>query len=318
MRLRQMFPEYYPPDDAAMQGIWSDGIITFDTSALLKFYEYSPPTREQLFTLLSLLKERLWLAHQAAYEYQKNRVRVLHEQLAKDKGLGVPILGAIRELRTKAKVPPIEQPEFDKAIDEVVAAVQRALTRIQMLDDSFEHQDQIEAFFDLLFGDNVGKPPPAEERKKLLEVDAPQRYKEKKPPGYADDDPKTGIAHYGDVVLWKQLLLHARDQGRPVLLVTEDFKEDWWVQANSLPVAPRAELIREMQEEAHVRFHMYGVMDFFDQVQKVFDKPLGSGVLEELATHEESEDAVGMLLITCPNTGRAHTDGVRDGQPHIP
>ena len=60
--------------------MWQECIFAFDANVLLNIYRYTPGTRESLFEILKRLKDRVWIPHQAAYEYQERRLDVISEQ----------------------------------------------------------------------------------------------------------------------------------------------------------------------------------------------------------------------------------------------
>jgi hypothetical protein len=72
--------------------------------------------------------------------------------------------------------------------------------------------------------------------------------------GYADAK-KEGTGAAGDYVLWRQLLDEATKRKLPVLLVTNDQKEDWYRRLHGITIGPRTELIAEMLDEAGKPFH---------------------------------------------------------------
>ena len=94
--------------------------------------------------------------------------------------------------------------------------------------------------------------PPDEMTK--VEAEGMQRVKDQRPPGYADAK-KEGSQAAGDYVLWRQLLDEAATRKLPVLLVTNDQKEDWYRKLHGITIGPRIELISEMLDEAGVPFH---------------------------------------------------------------
>src|SRR6266702_332987 len=104
-----------------------------------------------------------------------------------------------------------------------------------------------------LLADKTGPAYPPEEMARV-EADGMQRIKDKRPPGYADAK-KEGSQALGDYVLWRQLLDEAATRKLPVLLVTNDQKEDWYRKLHGITIGPRIELISEMLDEAGVPFH---------------------------------------------------------------
>ena len=71
----------YQPTAEELAEIWQTCIFSFDANILLNTYCYTPKTRESFFEILRRLKDRIWLPHQVAYEYQKNRVYVIGEHI---------------------------------------------------------------------------------------------------------------------------------------------------------------------------------------------------------------------------------------------
>src|SRR5205807_3194839 len=43
-------------------------------------YQYQEETRSRFFEILERLKNRIWIPHQVAYEYEKNRIDVIEHQ----------------------------------------------------------------------------------------------------------------------------------------------------------------------------------------------------------------------------------------------
>jgi hypothetical protein len=58
-----------------------DGVIVLDANVLLHLYRVTPTAREQIFATLSELQNRLWIPHQAALEFHRNRTDVVLSRL---------------------------------------------------------------------------------------------------------------------------------------------------------------------------------------------------------------------------------------------
>ena len=94
--------------------------------------------------------------------------------------------------------------------------------------------------FTKLFEDRVGPAPTHAERAEMARI-AKERFELFIPPGWADADyregrwtkkSKQGEAKqhpFGDFFGWSQILDRARKPPRPVVLVTDDMKDDWWL-----------------------------------------------------------------------------------------
>ena len=75
--MRNLFPSYYGLTDEQYSELWQECIISFDTNVLLNIYRYTPQTRERFFEILRRLGDRIWITHQAAQEYQDDRLTVI-------------------------------------------------------------------------------------------------------------------------------------------------------------------------------------------------------------------------------------------------
>lgn len=78
--MRELFPGYYTPSEERFKALWDECVFVFDANVLLNVYRYSPKTLKNFLDILKRLENRLWLPHQAALEYQRNRLTVISEQ----------------------------------------------------------------------------------------------------------------------------------------------------------------------------------------------------------------------------------------------
>ena len=82
--MKDLFPGYYYLlSDDDFQVLWQKCIFIFDTNILLNFYEYYKETREDFFELLYTIENRLWIPHQVALEYHKNRIKRIIKNIKK-------------------------------------------------------------------------------------------------------------------------------------------------------------------------------------------------------------------------------------------
>src|SRR5665648_130391 len=79
--MKETFPGYYQPTEEEFSEIWKNCIFVFDSNVLLNLYRYSSDTRDDLINILSEISERLWIPHQVAMEYLKDRLTVIQDQL---------------------------------------------------------------------------------------------------------------------------------------------------------------------------------------------------------------------------------------------
>ncbi|MDX3487596.1 PIN domain-containing protein [Streptomyces sp. ID05-18] len=267
-------------------------LITLDTNVLLNLYRFTPPAREELLSVLKSLQDRLWVSHQVALEYYSRRMTAVNEHItlytSVPKSLNEARNKAIQELNTFAKrrsMPPEERDKliepikksFDSVIGEIASHAKSfdlSLTRVATSDPV------LEALAEIL--DNKTGAPFTEEDSKAHVEKFTKRAESQIPPGYKDAN-KSGNAH-GDYFLWEQVLREAETRGTPVLLVTNDAKEDWVRQEAGITIGPRPELVREFKDRCGQDFLLTDLGTFL----KVAKSELGAAVSESTVAQAEN------------------------------
>jgi hypothetical protein len=87
-----------------------NGLIVLDANVLLDLYRITPDARGQVIDTLSGIADRLWVPHQAAVEFSRNRRRVVEERTSSFK-------------QTKQ----VLQSATVKAVDVLVSAVEQLI-----------------------------------------------------------------------------------------------------------------------------------------------------------------------------------------------
>lgn len=284
--------------------IWQQAIFVFDSSSLLNFYEFSTSTRQNIYdNIFPLLKERLWIANQTEYEFLKHRDKLINrpdglyreikEQHYPAKHLKAFIL-QYEQLKTrtgKNTRHPYITPETFKDFD---AALGELTKHQQMLESSLNQQiderladhakviqsDALLTYFQVTTGYSYSE---------LMEIvkEGEFRYRHKIPPGYADEKTKDefGIAKFGDLIIWKQVIGLAKRLKKPILLVIDDLKLDWCItdkQDKAKLIAPREELIKEIQDEGGVKFWAYSTSQFLHNANQFLKSRIAADVIEEV------------------------------------
>ena len=272
--MRNLFRGYYKPTPEELAQIWQQCIFSFDANVLLHIYSYTPETRERFFEILTGLNERIWIPHQVAYEYQKNRLYVISDQTKAYADIESILNKNFYNLRTELfkdykRHPFLNTQEIlehlENSIEEIRAKIKLAQSNHP---NHLEKDDLREILTDLLEG-KVGKPYCEDELENIYQK-AEKRFSYKRPPGYKDAK-KPVPKNYGDVVLWFQLIDYARVQQKPIIFVTDDDKEDWWLKYDGETVEPRPDLIQEIVSEVGVedfKFYMYHSDQFIDYAEK--------------------------------------------------
>ncbi len=272
--MRDDFWEYYPLTDDDIETINSRAMIVLDANALLHSYRLSPSTAEAWLGMLEALAERVWVPHQAALEYQRNRIGVISGQGKLVTAIEHALASSFDDLRSavhrrqsdinRSRV--LDLTELNEAIEEslarVATVVAAARDRQTDLTEAASASDQIHQRLTVLLGARVGEQP-AGDWMAEIRTEGKKRFAGKQPPGFADakkdsnpEDP------YGDLILWKQLLSEAEKKSRPAVLITEERKEDWLRKEAGRNLGPHPALRREFHAQADQAFWLYSVAGF--------------------------------------------------------
>jgi hypothetical protein len=282
--MKDSFHGYYPPNDEQYKRLWEDGLIVLDTNVLLNLYRLPTTARDELIGVLEQLKDRLWIPHQVALEFQRRRLTVIASERKSTEEALTFASDLVSEIKKKVDALQIEkrslgidsQPllaDLEKANSQLVDAIRT--THASQLDISAS--DPIRQRLDDLLHGRVGVPPISQTDLDGLVQDGDDRYKDKIPPGFADVDkeknPNEAVfvfdhiryqRKFGDLILWRQIIKHVKDTNcKTVLFITADRKEDWWWREQGQTIGPHPELIREIKREGAVNlFWMYSSVQF--------------------------------------------------------
>lgn len=294
--MRDYFPGYYRPSETDFANLWWDAVFVFDTNVLCNLYRYTPTTRDTFLEVLTRLAPRIWLPHQVALEYHQQRLDRIsdHQQPYRE-------LSKLLRDHHKALTAFLEQQQkrhpASEAFRDLIAAVQQSLhtgqQQLTMLHEQhpdFLHDDPVLTHLTDLFGDTARIGPPYEEQRlKVVYREAEERIKAQIPPGYQDQK-KEVPQRYGDILIWNQMLDYAQAHQQPLIFVTDDRKDDWWLQKAGKTLGPRPELRQEMQTVAHVDFYMYAPNPFITYALQLFEQPVDASMLDEVRTIHAAEE----------------------------
>ncbi|HEY9633139.1 MAG TPA: PIN domain-containing protein [Coleofasciculaceae cyanobacterium] len=301
--MRDLFRGYYKPTPEELAAIWEKCVFSFDANILLHIYSYTPETRERFFEILTCLKDRIWIPHQVAYEYHKNRIYVISDQVKAYEEIEVILdkhfFNFKNEILKDYKRHPFLKTrgiveDLEKAVEEIKSKIRLAQTNHP---NYLEADDLREVLTDLLEG-KVGNPYSDEELENIYQK-AEKRFSYKKPPGYKDAK-KPIPKSYGDVILWFQLIDFARLQQKSIIFVTDDDKEDWWLKYEGETIEPRPDLIQEILSEVGVedfKFYMYHSDQFIDYAEKFLGLPIKPEAVKEAREIMLQDSSVKRIIV---------------------
>lgn len=284
--MKDKFPGHFL-NPAADHHLWDRCIFVFDTNILLNLYRYSDETRALFIKTLRLLRERIWIPYRVADEYLENRLNVIYEQQEEYEK-------AIAEInKLKGKLENSRQHPFvsAKTMKGVGGSLEKAIEELNQNKDVHSRRitsDEIKGEIADIFEGRVGDALSDAQLEDIIKEGA-ARYEQKIPPGYSDIKKQGGDSSlssrcrpFGDLIIWKEIIGKAKQVGAPIIFVTDDGKEDWWLRFKGKTIGPRPELIKEFQDEVSYIFHMYLPERFLSlATEKEQEKP-SREVLEEI------------------------------------
>lgn len=290
-----LYKKYYL-DSETIKEILQNGIVVFDTSALLDLYYYSSETRNEIFNkAFNYLKGRLWIPAQVYFEYLKNKSKVSEKPIlsyerlltkqSKDGGYVNSIVDktkmlqgqSLGEIKNQLTDFSTKTAEFQTRIQK---EIEKKITELQsnLLPDNVNNA--IESSF------QIGKEYSFS---KMMEIarEGSFRYSEEIPPGYEDGKEKTGLQKYGDLFVWNQILDCAKSKQKDFIFVTNDVKIDWYEEDKR---TPRFELLKEFREQANKRIWLLSMKNFIYHVNLLLDDQIHENVLQDIDSVQDEKE----------------------------
>ena len=281
------------PNEIDFNLIWETGLFVFDSSVLLDLYRLPESASNDLIGVLrdEQLRERIWIGFQVIVEFLNNRYEAISDQKNKFNTVRGLLEEAsnqydevfeklseeLNKLKLKQRHSLIDPDKFITAshIAEGKSTIDNFLQELSILESKqsdVNDQDQIKNIVVEIFSEKIGEGFEKKELEEIYKI-GEKRYEANIPPGYKDKS-KQGfytvenrelIRKYGDLILWKEIIKKANDDGiKSVILVTGDVKEDWWLEKRGKKLGPRKELLNEIYTEAPCvqSFYMYDTASF--------------------------------------------------------
>jgi hypothetical protein len=303
--MKNLFDYHSHEKNEDIKEFWESGIFIFDSNVLLNLYRYHKETSDKLLEVLENLKGRIWIPYQVGMEFHKNRLTTIADQTGKFSNVKSTIgeirntaRSSIEKLKIRNRHSLINIENFSEKIEKLLSDFDEDLEQLKKKQQGVTDQDPILERVHELFEGRVGSAPNQKEIDAIY-LEGEKRYKYKRPPGYKDlekgeKDADTyfhsGILYkgrYGDLVAWKQIINHAKTSGIDIIIfITDDGKEDWWLQVDSLgkkTVGPRLELVHEIKQEAGVKkFLMYQPEQFLTYANNYLNAKISPNEIDEV------------------------------------
>jgi hypothetical protein len=293
--MKKLFPGYYFPTENEFSDLWGNCIFVFDANVLLNLYRYSPETREELFGILQDNSDRLWLPHQAALEYQRNRLLVIQQTADAYEGIQKLLEDSLKKFENdlhslvgKGRHPFVNENYLIEKVSDLFSELREDLVKLSQSHPDLIEDDPIQKTITDLFEGKVGSPYATDQLTSIYR-EGKERYEKKIPPGYLDnekDEPKK----YGDLILWHQIIDFAKLQKHSIILVTDDRKDDWWKKIKGQTIGPQPELIQEIVIETGILFYMYSADPFMEKAHNYLKRKINQKAVDEVREYREREE----------------------------
>lgn len=288
--MKTTFPGHFKVKD--IEAVWNKAHFVIDANVILNLYRYSDATRKELEKALVANKEKLFITNQAAKEFLNNRLIVTSGQAKEYTTAIKSINDLLKNLSTKERHPFLDSDKLENFNSVSTSVIIDLEKKQKELLDKLSN-DEILEFTEEVFDGKTGRPYSEKDLEKLAE-EGKRRYESSIPPGYKDgnksssDDP---YKKYGDLIVWKQTIDFAKTKKAPVIFITDDRKEDWWLEQSGRTIGPRPELVEEFIKETKQDFLMYTVDRFVQESANRKDKEVSADIISELQKFSEDPDS---------------------------
>lgn len=276
--MNKLFKEHYNSSDEEFKQLWSSGLIILDTNILLNFYRYSDSTINDFTNVLNKLRERLWLPFQVASEFHKDRLDVIIQQIKVYREAILSIRSLEGEFLNKNRNPFLSEGLLVDFSNVLRSASSEMETKCQKYEDRLTNDDimmKVSSIFDGRVGNMY-----SQEKTKEIETLGLKRYNDKIPPGYEDKNKSNN--KYGDLIIWMQIIDKAKEVKKPVIFITDDTKDDWWLIRNGKKISARPELKKEFYDNVDQLFHLYRPFVFLEHADEQLKMDIERKTIDEV------------------------------------
>lgn len=327
--LREGFTSSVPQTTEDVERALKEGLLSLDANVLLSFYRYSPAARDALVEVLRAAGDRVWVSHQAAREFWRNRCSAIDSRDSATEQLRGALSkqenAALSALDVWAKQTAVSSEAKDAIVEAISRGFAEALARVETEAEgagtvSYDiANDSVLTVLESLLTAHVGGPLPDTEHAEALKEGA-RRADAGIPPGFRDAekaDAGGADGASGDYLVWLQSMAEADRRGLDLVIVTGDEKDDWWWKHRNAFMGPRSELVDEYEQKYHRRLFMLRPVQLISHaaVLNVTVSSEAAGDVARASTEDTSarwtRAAVVELLRRLDYEGREQADVIR-------
>lgn len=290
--MKNTFHGHFRPSEEHFTMLWKDAMFCLDTNILLRLYRYSEVTKNELLNALTSVRDQVWLIHRVGEEYFKHRLPELGRQLNTYKTSKENFRTILDILHDEKNHPVISGNLYDN----LQALYSRIEDEFNVNEKKIEERlnnDDILQKLEEIIGNKVSSSySPAE--LEAIKKEGDERFSVDIPPGFVDakkkQDPNDKLSKYGDLIIWKQMIDLSIKEKKPIIFITEDRKEDWWLKQSGRTIGPIPALIYEFKQKSGFDFYMYSADRFLLNSAKSGKQEVNKDVLLELRAARTYDD----------------------------
>lgn len=293
---------------------WNNGLLIFDTSSLLRIYEWKIEKAVELKDVLKFKINDIWIPNQVNLEFTKHVGYVESENKYNkiiDRLENMPI----KWNKVKKMLDRWERNGFEDAFKQKVLELETSEVNSDNIFELKQFADKlhlehrrvvpIDLIFDELFS-NVGEPFLNDEEQQIKKEfeDTPLA------PGFMDRNKGNANSH-GDYFVWKQMQRESLESSHDIIFITLDLKEDWFRDQDQQ--LPREDLLKEFYEVTQNRIIIISLTSFLeecsvylnedirelvayssvqDEVREIFDQWYPDQLLDKINEYLSEDDAI--------------------------
>lgn len=218
-------------------------IIVLDTNIILNVYRYSPDFSDFALKCMKRVSGSIVLPSTVRLEYEKHRRRAFSNMKKRITEVGKETEKQIKNAKNKIisscsifkKLQYVEADELVSVLADKMEEVYNAFTNyfddhasLNLIQRSWEDNDYLFTLIKEM--DSNGQVMPSVSQEDIYRwcEEGESRYKKEIPPGFKDAKKKDGIRKYSDLIMWKEILLYAKNNSKNIIFVTDDVKSDWY------------------------------------------------------------------------------------------
>ncbi|NOE63916.1 PIN-like domain-containing protein [Vibrio cholerae] len=292
-------------------------LVCFDANILLNLYRYKAEVRDQVISLIKIVKNNdkfdIWLPYHAALEFNVNRKKVIKQSNSRIDDIIKQFAKFKKDVKSASTIGGKRGGLFDlnNELSDSFDRIHTILDRHKKNATVVSKDKVVDIIFDIF--DNYVGSPFSQEEIDILVNEAEGRYRKNIPPGF-EDAGKTNLitfngmsvdCKYGDYILWKEMIKKSTKDSLPVILVSDDVKSDWRCNEYN---RVKPELINEFLYKTGNHFYSMSIIEF----ERVFKSHLDFAFTHEASsqikqinkTDKDTESWLKMILAAYEYSGK--------------